>query len=112
MLDRTKSETPPTLGSVTYEPPPAPFEVRISSWAASTRSASRTVARLTPKSVASAASFGSRSPGCSSPCTTRSLSRSATSSYCLTATAQARPSSRFPATDVGGATDGSGCSAK
>ena len=63
MLDWTYSETPLTLGSVTYEPPPAPFEVRIRLCAASTRSASRTVARLTPKSVASTASFGSRSSG-------------------------------------------------
>src|SRR5689334_1347564 len=86
MLDWTNAETASTLGSVTYEPPPAPFDVRIRFCAARTRSASRTVARETPKSVASAASFGSRSPGCRSPWTTRSRSRSATSSYCLTAT--------------------------
>ena len=49
-------------GSVTKLPPPAPFAVRIRFWAASTRSASRTVPRLTPNSRASTASLGSRSP--------------------------------------------------
>ena len=38
------------------------------------RSASRTVARLTPNSLASTVSFGSRSPGSSSPATTASRS--------------------------------------
>ena len=63
-----------TVGIVTKLPPPAPLAVRIRFWAASTRSASRTVPRLTPNSRASTASLGSRSPRCSSPRTISSRS--------------------------------------
>ena len=69
MLERSDSETSSTLGSVTYEPPPAPFDVRIRLCAAS--SAQRLAhGRPADAEVASAstASFGSRSPGWSSPC--------------------------------------------
>src|SRR5918996_1638648 len=50
-------------------------------WAVRTRKASRTVARLTPNSRASTASFGRRAPGGSSPETISSRSWSFTCSY-------------------------------
>ena len=56
-----------TVGSVTKLPPPAPFAVRMRFCAARTRSASRTVPRLTPNSRARTASLGSRAPRLSSP---------------------------------------------
>ena len=67
MFEPRKAEMWSTLGMVTNEPPVDPLEVRIRSWAERTRSASRTVARLTPNCAASAASLGRRSAGEISP---------------------------------------------
>ena len=79
--ERSDSETCSALGVVTYEPPPTPFAVRMRLCAARRRSASRTVARLTPKSSASWSSLGRRSPRASSSVTMSCRSRSATCSY-------------------------------
>jgi len=78
--ERSDSEMWSTLGTVTNEPPPAPFAVRIRFWAVSSRSASRIVARLTPKSSARTVSFGRRNPSSSTPSRICSRSRIAISS--------------------------------
>src|SRR3954451_5416076 len=70
-----------TVGSVMKLPPPVPFVVRRRFWVESTRSASRTVARLTPNSRASVASLGSLCAGRISPVTISSRNWSATCSY-------------------------------
>ena len=57
----------PTVGSTMKWPPAMPLRVWIRLRVARIRSASRTVVRETPKSAASSASLGRRSPGFSSP---------------------------------------------
>ena len=57
----------PTVGSTMKCPPAMPLRVWIRLRVARMRSASRTVVRETPKSAASSASLGRRSPGLSSP---------------------------------------------
>ena len=113
MLDWTYSETPSTLGSVTYEPPPAPFEVRIrlcvaehAQRLAHGRAADAEVGgehRLVRQPLsglelavddALAQPLGNQLVLLARPC-----------GYSM-------PSSRLPATDVGVLTDGSGRSAK
>src|SRR6266516_3616310 len=55
-------------GERTKAPPRAPTRISTRPLASRTRSASRTVTRLTPKCSQSSRSAGSRSPGCSWPC--------------------------------------------
>ena len=80
MFDDRKSEMWSAVGRITKLPPVAPFVVRMRFCVARTRSASRTVARLTPNCTLRAASFGSRCPGVISPLTMSSRSWSATCS--------------------------------
>jgi hypothetical protein len=80
MPERSDSDRWPALGTVTNDPPPAPFAVRIMLCAVNSRSASRIVARLTPNSSASTVSFGRREPSSSTPSRICSRSRIAISS--------------------------------
>src|SRR5579885_870010 len=92
MLVSSRLESTSTLGCVTYDPPPLPFAVRTRPCVASTRSASRTVARLTPSSLANSCSVGNLRPGFHSPTRINSRNWSAICSYAFLTRRRRRPS--------------------